>query len=674
MKFQFSYRTTNFKFITIIILLLFVFVFLFLSVGVQHHQLLREINNNNDYNNNIDTSFGHNSAGVVSPTPPQQLLQTIKQPPQPQPQPPGIIAIANFATDNNNEKNNNVKKKTMTTTTATMTDVVDADNDNDTGADNENAINDNDKYNTTGKYAYAMLMAGADPDNNSKLKSSSYRGILFNSMVVSELIHRNNNNSNNNTSTSTTSTSDIILMIQFAKETNATKLSDLEEEMLSRSNVKIKYIPKPSHGELNFYTVQLEKFRILQYYQEYSRILFIDGDVMPHCNLDYLFKLSEEEEQGSDSSSNSSPNTLLKENIIISGKTEPSSGGFFMLTPKEGDYEQLQEIVTNQQRTALHTGILFDPVMGWGHIITTPDSVLITTTSTTTPPPPPPPPTTTTTNATAGATATTATQQHIIVHAMNNKNNCDCLTKTERSNSNAFLGTSSRDKQLGNYLPYGNFVHFSGREKPWSTWNQDKLNIKDIIHRVEQQKNKKKNRGDGEDEDEDEDEDNGDDNGADSYYYNPMGFKNPHEIWQYTFWKIFNSKLLPVLLKTTEDNSTSHNTNTNTKPTNKDVVLVSKSEREREEERRFQIFHKLLNTIPKPIYGGYPTHWHVQLVIEAKFNQTFIPAILDTNAALQVETKRIIEKEKRQKKLIHRVRKKKKKEEEEEEEAVTKRH
>ena len=151
---------------------------------------------------------------------------------------------------------------------------------------------------------------------------------------------------------------------------------------------------------------------------------------------------------------------------------------------------------------------------------------------------------------------------------------------------------------------------------------------------------------------------------GESYYYNPMGFKNPHEIWQYTFWKIFNKKLLPVLLKTTEGNSTSNNTNTN-----KDVVPVSKSEREREE-RRFQIFHELLNTIPKPIYGGYPTHWHVQLVIEAKFNQTFIPAILDTDAALQVETKRIIEKEKRQKKLIHRVRKIKGKEEE----AVIKRH
>ena len=492
-------------------------------------------------------------------------------------------------------------------------------------------------------------------------------------------------------------------MIQFAKETNATKLSDLEEEMLHNSNVKIKYIPKPIHGELNFYTVQLEKFRILQYYQEYSRILFIDGDVMPHCNLDYLFKLSEVE-QG---------DTLLKENIIISGKTEPSSGGFFMLTPKEGDYEQLQEIVTNQQRTALHTGILFDPVMGWGHIITEPDSVLITATSTTA--------------ITSNATTTTLWSWHgdfidqgllyywvkyykknvsIIIknkiqnwgrsssssrnsnnrsqqeddddddvlilektfhnNLLSSSNNCDCLTKIERSNSDAFLGLSSRDKQLGNYLPYGNFVHFSGREKPWSTWNQDKLNIKNIIHRVDQQKNKKKkNRGDGEDEDEDEN------NGDAGYYYNPMGFKNPHEIWQYTFWKIFNKKLLPVLLKTTEDNSTSNNTNINTNTnTNKDVVLVSKSERDRERgERRFQIFHKLLNTIPKPIYGGYPTHWHVQLVIEAKFNQTFIPAILDTNAALQVETKRIIEKEKRQKKLVRRVRKGK-----EEEKAVTKRH
>jgi len=44
-----------------------------------------------------------------------------------------------------------------------------------------------------------------------------------------------------------------------------------------------------------------------------------------------------------------------------------------MLTPKEGDYEALEEIVTNQQRKALETGVLFDSREGWGHVITSPD-------------------------------------------------------------------------------------------------------------------------------------------------------------------------------------------------------------------------------------------------------------------------------------------------------------
>ena len=89
------------------------------------------------------------------------------------------------------------------------------------------------------------------------------------------------------------------------------------------------------------------------------RILFFDGDVMPHCSLDYLFKLSEE--------------GLLKENMVIAWASEPSSGGFFMLAPKKGDYEELTNIIDNQQRKALTTGVVFDKVEGWGREIVPPD-------------------------------------------------------------------------------------------------------------------------------------------------------------------------------------------------------------------------------------------------------------------------------------------------------------
>ena len=195
---------------------------------------------------------------------------------------------------------------------------------------------------TERKHAYAMLMAGVDPD-----RQKWYHAIIYNAMVVSELLSKSN------------STSDLILMVQLTVSAKANKLSDQEEGWLRGANIIVKYIPIPDHQIQNFYTVQFEKFRILQYYKDYSRILFLDGDVMPHCSLDYLFELSEE--------------GVLKENMVIAWASEPSSGGFFMLAPKKGDYEELTNIIDNQQRKALTTGVVFDKVEGWGHKIVPPD-------------------------------------------------------------------------------------------------------------------------------------------------------------------------------------------------------------------------------------------------------------------------------------------------------------
>jgi hypothetical protein len=86
----------------------------------------------------------------------------------------------------------------------------------------------------------------------------------------------------------------------------------------------------------------------------------MDADVMPLCNLDYLFELSE---QG-----------ILKENLIMAGKTEPASGGFFMLRPDAEDYQQLLSIVKRQHDYATkNSSYPFDHVLGWGHAIQSPD-------------------------------------------------------------------------------------------------------------------------------------------------------------------------------------------------------------------------------------------------------------------------------------------------------------
>ena len=77
----------------------------------------------------------------------------------------------------------------------------------------------------------------------------------------------------------------------------------------------------------------MEKFRILQF-EEYSRVLYLDADILPKSNLDYVMELSEQDD-------------MFRENVVLSYKQEPATGGFFVLKPNASDYEELVDIVRN---------------------------------------------------------------------------------------------------------------------------------------------------------------------------------------------------------------------------------------------------------------------------------------------------------------------------------------
>jgi hypothetical protein len=68
----------------------------------------------------------------------------------------------------------------------------------------------------------------------------------------------------------------------------------------------------------------------------------------------------------------------LLDNVVVAYKTEPASGGFFVVKPNLTDYDQLLEIIHWREVHAVTnmtpqnpTG--WDPVLGWGHTITPPD-------------------------------------------------------------------------------------------------------------------------------------------------------------------------------------------------------------------------------------------------------------------------------------------------------------
>jgi hypothetical protein len=205
-------------------------------------------------------------------------------------------------------------------------------------------------------WAYAFLMAGVDVNHR------GYRGILYNVLVAAEVMKD--------------SQADIIVMVQMSSPSQPLRLSPKEEGWLQAMNVKIKYLDYPSHGVQNYYTVQLEKFHILEL-TEYSRVLYLDGDILPACPLDYIFEMSEPlQEQlsvGSAEGTTAVKPPLLKENLVIAWSVEPSNGGFFMLAPKEGDFELVQGEIRRREDEVLASGKVFDIRRGWGHVIEPPD-------------------------------------------------------------------------------------------------------------------------------------------------------------------------------------------------------------------------------------------------------------------------------------------------------------
>jgi len=128
--------------------------------------------------------------------------------------------------------------------------------------------------------------------------------------------------------------------------------------------VHIHYLPKIPKGDNNsFYDLMFEKFKILQLTQ-YRRVLFMDSDVLPLENLDYLFELSD---RGAKIERGNS-NVTLMENLVVATFGEPSNGGFIMLTPGLGEYEQYEDVRAKQVESAKDLPHpKFDFKLGWGH-------------------------------------------------------------------------------------------------------------------------------------------------------------------------------------------------------------------------------------------------------------------------------------------------------------------
>ena len=187
-------------------------------------------------------------------------------------------------------------------------------------------------------YAYAYIVGGCNPES-----PDNYRGFLYNILLSARILRQQG------------SVADIVAMFQIAYTSEAETLSEDETSWLEALGIHIRYLPKTENE--SFRHTVLQKFRILDM-TEYRRVILMDADVMPIGNLDYMFQLSD------------GPEAIIKENLIISGPWEPANAGFFMLEPKQGDWDRIQRIMTDQEKDSIvHSDGYFDKVRGWGHVI-----------------------------------------------------------------------------------------------------------------------------------------------------------------------------------------------------------------------------------------------------------------------------------------------------------------
>lgn len=189
-----------------------------------------------------------------------------------------------------------------------------------------------DKNKPTSPFAYAYVVGGCDPDK------PAYRSFLQNIF------------SNTNIQREEQSTADVVVFFQMLFSSEHTTLPDEDLRLLNALNIQVEMIPKSE--EEGFDKIMMEKFRILEL-KQYERILYLDSDVMVRGSLDYLFTLSK--------------NGELKRNVIFADEYVPAAGSIFMVTPKEGNWDRVLELVREKEERGSSLPMPhWDETVGWG--------------------------------------------------------------------------------------------------------------------------------------------------------------------------------------------------------------------------------------------------------------------------------------------------------------------
>ena len=198
-------------------------------------------------------------------------------------------------------------------------------------------------------FAYVFFMGACDAQH------PWYRGILYNILVASYTLRSGGGGGQ----------FDIIVLVQMSYESKETKLPQQDELLLQQFNIQIKYMNKPSHA-INFYELIIQKLYVFTF-TEYQRVIFLDGDIFPYCNIQYLVDLSTKRKaNNNDEDHHDFSSSLLQTNVLHAMYDDPVNAGIFVIQPEAGVWEELYELFLQSQKRRQNNANSENRIGPWG--------------------------------------------------------------------------------------------------------------------------------------------------------------------------------------------------------------------------------------------------------------------------------------------------------------------
>jgi hypothetical protein len=199
-------------------------------------------------------------------------------------------------------------------------------------------IQTNTFHTVSSPYSYAWVLGAIHEDK------WAYKGFLWDIIISANLFRKQG------------STADFWIFVRLSPDSKLDDLPLEDRRLLEEAGINIKLLDKPKKE--SFARLVFDKFLTINM-TDYKRVMFLDGDLIPLVNLDYIFHLS-------DADHTATP-TLIKPNLIMASWREPCNTGMFMVEPSVEAFAKYNDaLLKHREKAKKLLYPHFDFTEGWG--------------------------------------------------------------------------------------------------------------------------------------------------------------------------------------------------------------------------------------------------------------------------------------------------------------------